>query len=325
MRVQVSPSVFFNIEEMKNLPFNLEDLIVIRTIVKYGSFKKAGIQLGVSQPTISFHIKNLEKKIGKLIFIRKIPLSLTESGIILYRYSEKILFLCEEACITLNKIKFIEKEIIIGASQTVGTYLMPQVLKLLKKKYPNVNLKLEIYSSKKICWLIANGQIDFAIIGGKIPNELKEILEIIPYAEDELALIVSKTHHLINEENFKNNEENIRKEDLYRMKFINLNKNSTLQKIINEILEKNNIDLKRLSIIMELNTIEGIKNAVQSGLGFSFISVLALIKELESKSLVKLKIKDINIKRVLNIVVHSSKYNDKSFQVFLNEILNMKL
>jgi len=300
---------------LNNLPFDLEELIIIRSIVKYGSFRKASFQLGISQPSITLRVRILERKIGRQIFLRKIPITLTESGIILYRYSEKILFLCEEASVTLKNLKLSKQSVTIGATQTIGTYLMPQVLGLFKKKYNNIDLTLEIHSSRKICWYVANGQIDFAIIGGKVPNELDRILEIIPYAEDELALIISKNHTL-------RSEKFIKKEDLYRLNFITFNKDSTIQKLINDILKDNNIDLTRISTVMELNTVEGIKNAVQSGLGASFISVSALSKELENQNLIKLKVENIFIKRTLNIVAHPLKYKNKSFQVFLNEILN---
>ena len=86
MRVQVSPSVFYKNNSLNNLPFDLEELIIVRSIVKYGSFRKASFQLGISQPSITLRVRILEKKIGRQIFLRKIPITLTESGIILYKY-----------------------------------------------------------------------------------------------------------------------------------------------------------------------------------------------------------------------------------------------
>jgi DNA-binding transcriptional LysR family regulator len=67
----------------------------------------------------------------------------------------------------------------------------------------------------------------------------------------------------------------IQKEDLYRLKFITLDSQSTIRKVIDKVLTRCDIDTKRLKVEMELNSIEAIKNAVQSGLGAAFVSVTA--------------------------------------------------
>lgn len=301
---------------MKNLPLKLEHFIFIKTIVSFKTFKKAAEHLGISQSAITLQIKNLEKHLKIQIFNRNKPLSLTTKGYIMLKFSEKILFLCEESYKTLKDFQ-IEKEILrIGASQTIGTYLMPQVLSLFKKEYPNINVQLEIHSTRRISWYVANGQLDFAIVGGEIPKELKTTLEIIPYAEDELALVLSLTHPLAN-------QKEIKKEELYRLNFITLNSNSTIQKAINKTLNLNDIDTKRLIIEMELNTIEGLKNAVESGLGVAFISVSAIKQELKLKTLSGVRIKNIIIKRKLSIITHPNRYKRKIHKTFEMELSHL--
>ena len=107
---------------------------------------------------------------------------------------------------------------------------------------------------------------------------LKNILQITSYAEDELALILTNiTSHF-------SQVKNIQKEDLYRLRFIALDTQSTIRKVIDKILHQHDIDSNRLKIEMELNSIEAIKNAVQSGLGAAFVSVSAIAKELELRN-----------------------------------------
>ena len=163
---------------------------------------------------------------------------------------------------------------------------------------------------------VANGQVDLAIIGGEVPQELKEILQVTSYAEDELALILPTRHALA-----KNHK--IQKEDLYRLRFIALDTQSTIRKVIDKILSEYDIDSSRFKIEMELNSIEAIKNAVQSGLGAAFVSVSAIAKELELGILHWAKIENVTIKRMLSIIINPNRYKSKATITFSKEILTL--
>jgi DNA-binding transcriptional LysR family regulator len=142
------------------------------------------------------------------------------------------------------------------------------------------------------------------------------VLQITPYAEDELALILPKLHPF-------SKLEYIQKEDLYRLRFIALDTQSTIRKVIDQVLKQNGIDSTRFKIEMELNSVEAIKNAVQSGLGAAFVSISAIAKELELGILQWVKIEDITIKRTLSIVVNPNRYRSKASQAFSKEILTL--
>jgi DNA-binding transcriptional LysR family regulator len=161
---------------------------------------------------------------------------------------------------------------------------------------------------------VANGQVDLAIIGGEVPSELQEILTILPYAEDELALIVPVFHPLAK-------VDTIQKEDLYKLQFIALDSQSTIRKVIDRVLSNYEIDTKRFRVEMELNSIEAIKNAVQSGLGAAFVSTTAIEKELQMGALHRAKIKDVEIRRVLSAIVNPNRYCSKAAEAFSKEIL----
>nr|YP_009398374.1 transcription regulator of Rubisco operon [Lophocladia kuetzingii]ARW67560.1 transcription regulator of Rubisco operon [Lophocladia kuetzingii] len=303
---------------MRDLPFTLDQLRILKAIIKEGSFKKAADSLYVSQPAISLQIQNLEKQLNIPIFERSSKkATLTEAGNLLLRYGGRILALCEETCRALEDIQNLQGgSLIIGASQTTGTYLMPRLIGLFRQKYPQVNVQLQVHSTRLISWSVANGQVDLAIIGGEVPNELKDILHITSYAEDELALILP-TSHTFSKIN------NIQKEDLYRLRFIALDTQSTIRKVIDKILYQHDIDSSRFKIEMELNSIEAIKNAVQSGLGAAFVSVSAIAKELELGIIHWAKIKNVTIKRMLSIIIHPNRYKSKAAETFNKEILTL--
>lgn len=235
----------------------------------------------------------------------------------LLRYGSRILSLCDESCRAIEDLRCLNAgTLVIGASQTTGTYLMPRLIGLFRQKYPQIAVQLQVHSTRRISWSVANGQVNLAIIGGRVPPELDNVLQITPYAEDELALILPKLHPF-------SKLEYIQKEDLYRLRFIALDTQSTIRKVIDQVLNQNGIDSTRFKIEMELNSVEAIKNAVQSGLGAAFVSISAIAKELELGILHWVKIEDITIKRTLSIVVNPNRYRSKASQAFSKEILTL--
>ena len=305
---------------MSNLPFTLDQLKILQTIAIEGSFKKAAEKLYISQPAVSLQIQNLEKQLNIPIFYRdKRRARLTETGQLLLKYAERILNLCEETCRGLEEIQTLQSGVlIIGASQTTGTYLMPRLIGIFRHKYPQISIELQVHSTRQIARGVANGQIDLAVVGGKVPYDLKPTLDIISYAEDELALILPPSHPF-------STLKYIQKEDLYRLKFIALDTKSTIRNVIETTLIDNGIDSRQFKIEMELNSIEAIKNAVQSGLGAAFVSVSAISKELELNIIHWAKIKDITISRTLSILINPKRYYVNSVKIFKNEILEMFL
>ncbi|MEG3979044.1 LysR substrate-binding domain-containing protein, partial [Microcoleus sp. herbarium8] len=230
-------------------------------------------------------------------------------------YGEKILSLCQETCRALEDLQNLQGgTLIVGASQTTGTYLLPRMIGMFRQKYPDVAVQLHVHSTRRTAWSVANGQIDLAIVGGEIPTELVEALDIVPYAEDELALILPPSHPMVQ-------QESIQKEDLYKLQFISLDSQSTIRKVIDQVLTRCGIDTRRLKIEMELNSIEAIKNAVQSGLGAAFVSVSAIEKELLMGVLHKSKMDEVLVTRILSLICNPNRYRSKAAEAFSNEIL----
>ena len=301
---------------MTELPFTLDQLRILKAIAAEGSFKRAADSLYVSQPAVSLQVQNLERQLDVPLFDRGgRRAQLTEAGHLLLSYGEKILTLCEETCRAVEDLQNLQGgTLIIGASQTTGTYLLPRMLGLFKQRYPDVAVQLHVHSTRRTAWSVANGQVDLAIIGGEVPSELHELLEIIPYADDELALIIPSFHPFAK-------LEIIERDDLYKLQFIALDSQSTIRKVIDGILSRTGIDTKRLKIEMELNTIEAIKNAVQSGLGAAFVSLSAIEKELDLEILHRAKIQDVVVKRMLSVILNPNRYRSKAAEAFSREIL----
>ena len=201
MRVRVSPSVINHIilnykTQTKMIPFTLKQLQILKTIAIEKNFTKASEILYISQPSISKQIKNLEKNLDVLLINRKKNyLYLTENGKIFLEYAERILSLCEESYRILIDLKNINRGILrIGASQEIGTYLLPKILHLFSSNYPQINLKIQINSTKLIGKHILTNKIDIALIEDEISDQLKKKIKMEDFLTDPLQLIISKFH-----------------------------------------------------------------------------------------------------------------------------------
>jgi DNA-binding transcriptional LysR family regulator len=301
---------------MSDLPFTLDQLRILKAIAAEGSFKRAADSLYVSQPAVSLQVQNLERQLDVPLFDRGgRRAQLTEAGHLLLSYGDRILSLCQETCRAIEDLQNLQGgTLIVGASQTTGTYLLPRMLGLFRQKYPDVAVQLHVHSTRRTAWSVANGQIDLAIIGGEIPPELHESLDILPYAEDEMALILPVFHPLAR-------MGHIEKDDLYKLQFIALDSQSTIRKVIDQVLTRCGIDTRRLKIEMELNTIEAIKNAVQAGLGAAFVSISAIEKELQMGVLHRSRIDGVVVNRTLSVIVNPNRYRSKAAEAFTEEIL----
>ena len=301
---------------MPELPFTLDQLRILKAIAAQGSFKKAADLLYVTQPAVSLQIQNLEKQLEITIFDRGGRKALlTEAGRLLLEYCERILNQCDEACRAIEDLNSLKGgTLIIGASQTTGTYLMPRMIGFFRQAYPDVSVQLKVHSTRRTGWSVANGQIDLAIIGGQLPGDLENLLQIIPYATDELALVLPITHPLAN-------KKELLKEDLYKLNFVTLDSQSTTRKVVDKLLKDSGLEIQRLKIEMELNSLEAIKNAVQSGLGASFIPVVSFERELAGGTIHKARIADLEVKRELKLITNPSRYTSRASKVFKKNIL----
>lgn len=302
------------------LPFTLQQLRILKAIAIEQNFTKAASILYVSQPSLSKQIKLLEKNLNTVLINReRNNISLTESGKIFLQYADRILILCEESCRALIDLKNGDRgNLTVGASQTMGTYLMPRILALFAQNYPQIDLKVQVDSTRTIATSIIKRDVDIALVGGEISNELEKKLTVQPFVYDELRLIVSKSHPLAR-------KKVIKKEDLYCLDFITLHSNSTIKKFIDDILYQNKIQTKELKTILQLNSIEGIKTAVSLGLGAAFVSSSAIEKEIKLRHLTTLEIEHININRPLSIISNPECYKSKAFEFFYQELMRLKI
>jgi DNA-binding transcriptional LysR family regulator len=147
-----------------------------------------------------------------------------------------------------------------------------------------------------------------------LASELNDLLQVVPYASDELALVLPTKHPLAR-------LPELTKDDLYRLGFVCLDAQSTTRKMVDQLLARSGLDVSRLKIEMELNSFEAIKNAVQSGLGAAFLPVVSIERELAAGSLHRPALADLSVRRQLKLISHPSRYCSRAADAFRKEVL----
>ncbi|WP_082677125.1 selenium metabolism-associated LysR family transcriptional regulator [Bacillus sp. FJAT-29937] len=270
---------------------NLEHLKVFYTAATKKNFSETAKVLHLSQPSVSLHIKHLEEYLHTTLFDRSTKkMELTHAGTILFSFVEQINQLVNQVEKEISLLSdSIHGNLRLGASLTIGEYLLPYFLGDFIKQYPNVHISLIVDNSKQIIEKLLDGTIDLGFIESAIPR--KEF-DSLPFLEDELVIISSARHphpYLA--------EDTIEPELLFSLPFIAREEGSGTRQVLESILLKHHIEIDQLNIVMELEHTESIKSAVESGLGVAIISKTTIQKELDLGLLKQTRLKGISLKR----------------------------
>ena len=301
------------------LPFTLQQLQILKAIAAEKQFTKAAKLLYLSQPSLSKQIKSLEENLGVLLVNRdKNQIFLTENGEIFLEYSERILALCEESCRIILARKNVEQAILtVGTSKVIGIYLIPKILTLFARTYPQVRLKVFLNLAEAVIEDVKNQKIDIAILEKKISFKFDEDILVKDFIKNEFCMIISHSHPFA-----KKNL--ISKEELYDLNFIKLNSTSYIENSIEKILLQNQIEVESLKTIMELNSIEGVKTAVSLGLGVAFVPSYTIEREIKFQMIKIINIENFQIEQILSIITNTNSKKSKIFHFFHNKLYELK-
>lgn len=261
----------------------------------------------ISQPSISQAIHELEAELDVKLFDRiGKKLFLTQEGIVYLGYVRRIINLHEECLKTMEEISKNQKgKIRIGASTTVGIYILPDIIKGFLQKYREIEIALSVANTRDIENMILENRIDFAYIEGK--SNFDEIIKV-PIWNDELVFI-SNPEHSWNKKNYINNQ------DILSQKLIMREEGSGTRQVVESFLQNNHIDY---NIFMELGNTEAIKKSVEANLGVSCLSERSVLEKIKNGSLVGYRFKDKIISRTLNLIYHKDKFLSNNMKKFID-------
>jgi DNA-binding transcriptional LysR family regulator len=291
---------------------NYEQLKTFLSVADKKSFSETARVLHLSQPTVTSHIKSLEKNLNTTLFERTTKqVELTPSAKILYRYAKKIVKLSE---IAENEIlgisKTIQGRLTIASSLTIGEYVLPQALGKFKEIYPHIQMNVDITNTHQILSRIKDHVLDIGLI--EAPVEDPELV-LEPFMEDELVLIAKPTY-------FEQETPTINPEELIALPLILREEGSGTRTVMETHLIRAGLNPSNLNLILELGSTESVKSAVESGLGVSIISKTAIKKELQLKLLKICPIQNMLFIRQFYIVYHRDTVLKPTVLAFLQSI-----
>jgi len=252
-------------------------LQVFHTVARVMSFTKAAEVLHMTQPAVTFQIKQLEDAFNTRLFERTHnKITLTDAGRVVYDYAEQIL---ESYAKMANDVKDLTGDItgalVIGASTTIAEYMLPRLLGVFKKKFPDVSLRLQVGNTDAIVSMVENNLLDLGIVEAPVYNKN---LEVITCRLDELVVIVPPDHPLAA-------FESIKPEQLTEYPFILREEGSGTRVVIDEYMRNAGINFIDFDIVMELGSPESVKMAVESDVGVAITSRTTLSKEIKLNTL----------------------------------------
>jgi DNA-binding transcriptional LysR family regulator len=284
-------------------------LQVFHTVARLLSFTKAAESLHMTQPAVTFQVRQLEEYFNTRLFDRTHNrISLTDAGERVYEYAAQIFDLYAEMD---NAVRDMTGEIsgilIIGASTTIAEYMLPSLLGDFKKKYPDVNVHLKVSNSDGIVSMVENNDIDLGVVEAPVLNKN---LVVENCRNDSLVAIVPPAHELAG-------RTVVHLKDLLDHDFIAREEGSGTREVIEEYLAGAGIRPADLTVAMELGSPEAIKGAVEAGMGVSIVSEVTIHKELQLGTLVALEL-DPPLQRPFSFVHQKQKFRQRAMDELLD-------
>ncbi len=282
-------------------------LKVFHTVARLLNFTKAADALHMTQPAVTFQIRQLEEHFNTRLFDRTHNrVSLTEAGQRVYSYADRIFELYDEMENTIREMTGdVSGVVTLGASTTIAEYMLPFLLGDFKAQNPDVNIRLKVSNTEGIVSMVENNVIDLGIVEASVNNKN---LQVDVCRMDQLVAIVPPTHPLAS-------LNAITPQQLLPYPFICREEGSGTREVINEFLHEHMAG-EDLKICLELGSPEAIKGAVEAGMGVSIMSHSTVAKELKLGSLAAVPL-DPALERPFSFVHQRHKFKARAMEELL--------
>lgn len=275
------------------------------TLVEVKNFTKTAEVLLMSQPSVSLHIKNLEKEFQTKLFERSPKnLKVTPTAEILYDCAVQMLSLYEQTKQNiLEHHHAIKGDLKIGASFTIGEYIIPPLLLELQKNHPALSLQVVIGNTEEIVQSVRLYQVDIGLIEGQTND--KE-LSVHPFLQDELFIVSSSKHPLALKKAVTIN-------DLQNQSWLTREVGSGTREYLNHVIRANGL---KVASFLTISSNQGIKETMMNGMGISLLSKSVIERDVKRQELSIIHVPNLSFSRTLSYVyspIMKEKQNVKTF------------
>ncbi|MEP9409325.1 LysR family transcriptional regulator [Peribacillus frigoritolerans] len=280
------------------------------TLVEVKNFTKTAEMLLMSQPSVSLHIKKLEEEFQTKLFLRSPKfLKVTLTGEILYDRAKQMITIYEQTRQDIQEHdRSIKGELKIGASFTIGEYILPSLLIDLQEEYPELELQVVIGNTEEIVQAVRLYKVDIGLIEGQT-NE-KE-LSVHPFMQDELFIVSSNNHELAN-------KDDVEITDLHDQAWVTREVGSGTREYLNHVIRSNGLKIKS---ILTISSNQGIKETlIKNGSGLALLSRSVIERDVQNKILSIIQVKDESFNRTLSYVYSPIMKDKKNVKTFITEL-----
>jgi len=290
-------------------------LQVFHAVAKHLSFTKAAEALFMTQPAVTFQIKQLEEHFNTRLFERGHgQISLTDAGKVVLDYAERILNLSSELEARLKDMTGqVAGLLLIGSSMTIAEYLLPQVLGEFSARFPSVTPRLLVANSEQVQNQVLEHSLDVGFIesDSQLPSLVTEVA-----CEDELLVVCAPSHPLAQ-------HKSVKPELLPQHAYLSREPGSGTREVTDHYLQKIGFPPDSLQPVMELGSPEALKGMAATGRGFAIMSRATVVKERRLALLVGVPLAP-RLVRNLSVVYSKQRFQSRlvsSFVAFAKERL----
>src|SRR6516225_6481780 len=273
------------------MSMNLNHLAVFHAAAQAGSMTRGAERLDISQPAVSKQVRELEKALGVHLFDRiGRRVQLSQAGVTLADHARRLFALAQEAEEAMADVRAVRRgKLVIGASTTIGTYLLPGVVAEFWRRHPGVELLVEIENTEQVHRRLTGHELDLGLTEGLVEEAE---LEAEVFHRDELVLIAAPGHRLAGQRQVALSA--VREEP-----FILREPGSGTRAVEERALARLKLPLRAA---MALGSTEAVKRVVAEGVGLAIVSRLAVQAEYAAGTLAILPVAGFRIERPLHLV-----------------------
>jgi len=269
---------------------------VFRAVAELLSFRRAAERLHISQPSVSQHVQLLEEELGLRLLERGASgIRVTPAGEVLLRFAGQSSRLSQQAMAQLAALEGAAGGALkLGASTTIAQYVLPRILSPFLKQNPRVELSVKSGNTAEVAGLVADGEADLGMIEG--PAARRE-LTVEHFLDDRIELIVPRNHAWA-----QSASQPVALAALANAPMLSREEGSGTRRVIEDALNEAGLRPGQLRISMELDSTEAIVSGVEAGLGIGFVSELAIRKELRLRTLARVPVAGLAIRRSFSLI-----------------------
>jgi DNA-binding transcriptional LysR family regulator len=283
----------------------LTELQVFVTVATERSFSKAAARLHRTQPAVSQAVRRLEDELGERLFDRTAKDGkLTDAGRVLLEYAQRLMRLAEEADAAVRELRDLKRgRVLVGANEAAVHALLP-VIQRFRERHPRVQVDVRRIASRQIGVEVLQRSLDFGVLSFA-PAETG--LASIVIGDDELVMLISPHHPLAG-------RKQVSIAEFGRETVIAHNEASPARERVLRLFEQRH---ELLNIQIAFPSLDGIKRAVEMGLGVALLPRRCALSELSRGSMVAIRVEQIRLPRLMRLVFRQDAQLSHAAQAFL--------